>query len=576
MSRSPYPTTRTGGLLISEQSDIGPTIDSAYEVPSIDRIMDERRRLMERTSREKLEARAQRERENAGMSVEPIGSAPAGGVYDSAAGVSYAPVRAPAGGTYDEERGVSEPVLEEPRPVAQQIPPRSSQRTALSLRLPMMGAARVRGTGRPDYEASIDAARKGYEESLAYQNVKREEAEARLKESVDKIKESEDLRGKFKFDPNKAMPTLGSKIAAAIAIGLGEAARGFRGGQGANIGLDLVNQAVDREIERQKMEYARLGDNVDAARNLFTRNLQILDNEKAAEDKTREQILAVAAQKAGVLLQKAEQTEANNRLQQQLSMQQAQLNMSAFQAMQKEAESASQDFIDKVTTRRAGAEKMLNDVEQAKQAVGNMLSLDPTAIQEGALALSEDGFLGFGESGAVKIQRLINQALTTTDEQGRGSFVGQLMNIIGTEIDDNFAAVNEFKNIINVLAFGMARAGQSASSISNRDVQMFVNVLADTARNPQRLFDYMEHLQELAKIDAFMHNFLLTKRADLAGKAPLEIDQTYIDALDAAKRKFGFNSELGVFETRFIKNLRQDGQLNQMLQGTELSKYRGI
>ena len=292
MSRSPYPTTRTGGLLISEQSDIGPTIDSAYEVPSIDRIMDERRRLMERTSREKLEARAQRERENAGMSVEPIGSAPAGGVYDSAAGVSYAPVRAPAGGTYDEERGVSEPVLEEPRPVAQQIPPRSSQRTALSLRLPMMGAARVRGTGRPDYEASIDAARKGYEESLAYQNVKREEAEARLKESVDKIKESEDLRGKFKFDPNKAMPTLGSKIAAAIAIGLGEAARGFRGGQGANIGLDLVNQAVDREIERQKMEYARLGDNVDAARNLFTRNLQILDNEKAAEDKTREQILS--------------------------------------------------------------------------------------------------------------------------------------------------------------------------------------------------------------------------------------------------------------------------------------------
>jgi len=576
MSRSPYPTTRTGGLLISEQSDIGPTIDSPIVLPDIDRIKDERRRFQGYLSKQKQETRAQRERENAGMSVEPIGSAPAGGVYDSAAGVSYAPVRAPAGGTYDEERGVSEPVLEEPRPVAQQIPPRSSQRAALSLRLPMMGAARVRGTGRPDYEASIDAARKGYEESLAYQNVKREEAEARLKESVDKIKEAEDIRGKFKFDPNKAMPTLGSKIAAAIAIGLGEAARGFRGGQGANIGLDLVNQAVDREIERQKMEYARLGDNVDAARNLFTRNLQILDNEKAAEDKTREQILAVAAQKAGVLLQKAEQTEANNRLQQQLSMQQAQLNMSAFQAMQKEAESASQDFIKQATRDRAGAEKMLNDVEQAKQAVGNMLSLDPTAIQEGALALTEDGFLGFGESGAVKIQRLINQALTTTDEQGRGSFVGQLMNIIGTEIDDNFAAVNEFKNIINVLAFGMARAGQSASSISNRDVQMFVNVLADTARNPQRLYEYMDHLGQLAEIDAFMHNYMLNKRADLGGKAPLEINQTYIEALDAAKKKYRFNNELGVFETRFIQDLRRDGQLNQVLQGTELSKYRGI
>jgi len=511
------------------------------------------------------------------MSVEPIERAPAGGVYDPAAAMStYAPMPAPEGGTYDVAAGVSEPVLEEPRPISQQTPPRTMERASLSLRLPVMGAARVRGTGKPDYQASIDAARKGYEESQAYQNVKRQEAEARLKEAADKIKEAEDLRGKFKFDPNRAMPTLGSKIAAGIAIALGEAARGFRGGQGPNVGLDLINQSVDREVERQKMEYARLGDRVSAAENLFTRNLQILNNEKAAEDKTREQILGIAAQKAGVLLEKAQQTEQNNRLQQNLAMQQAQLNMSALQAMQKEAESASQDFIDKVNTRRTGAEKMLNDVEQAKQAVANMISLDPTAIQEGALALTEDGFLGFGESGAVKIQRLINQALTTTDEQGRGSFVGQLMNIIGTEIDDNFAAVNEFKNIINVLAFGMARAGQSASSISNRDVQMFVNVLADTARNPERLYQYMDHLQHLAMIDAHMHNYLLAKRDDLGGKAPLDINQTYIDALDDAKKRFNFNEKLGVFETPFIQNLRKENKLSQMLQGTELGKYRGV
>ena len=60
-----------------------------------------------------------------------------------------------------------------------------------------------------------------------------------------------DLQGQYKFDQNKAFPSVGSRIAAAIAIGLGEAARGFRGGQGQNIGLTLVNQSIEREIERQ-------------------------------------------------------------------------------------------------------------------------------------------------------------------------------------------------------------------------------------------------------------------------------------------------------------------------------------
>lgn len=576
MARSPYPTQSSLGLSISEQADVGPTIDSAYTLPGFDRIMDERRRLMELTSKEKLASRAQREGAQSNMSVEPIERAPAGGVYDPEAAMStYAPMPAPAGGVYDVAAGVSEPVLEEPRPISQQMPPRTMERASLSLRMPVMGAARVRGTGKPDYQASIDAARKGYEEAQAYQNVKRQEAEARLKEAADKIKEAEDLRGKFKFDPNRAMPTLGSKIAAGIAIALGEAARGFRGGQGPNVGLDLINQSVDREVERQKMEYARLGDRVSAAENLFTRNLQILNNEKAAEDKTREQILGIAAQKAGVLLEKAQQTEQNNRLQQNLAMQQAQLNMSALQAMQKEAESASQDFILKAVEARTGAEQMLNDVERAKNSVASMMGTDPEAIREGAEALTKTGFFG-GEAGIAKIQRLINKALTTTDEQGRGSFIGELSNIIGTEISDSFAAANEFKNIINVLAFGMARAGQSASSISNRDVQMFVNVLADTARNPYRLYEYMEHLEQLSQIDAYMHNYMLTKRDDLGGKAPLQLDQTYIEALDAAKKKFGFNNELGVFETSFIKSLRRDNALEQMLQGTQLGKYRGV
>lgn len=464
------------------------------------------------------------------------------------------------------------------QPAEEPLTPQSERVSAM---MRMFGLPKVRGRQKVDYQASIDAAQQGREQAAAYESARRREAEANLKLAANKITEAENLQGEYKFDPNRAMPTLGSKIAAAVAIALGEAARGFRGGQGPNVGLDLINQAMEREIERQKMEYSQLGDRVDAARNLYKRNFDILGVEQAAEDLTRSQILAVAAQKANVLLTKAQQAEQNNRLQQELAMKVADFRFKTFRSMGQAAVSAkpvSPDFAKGVLADLNKAGGLIRDVAQAKNAVERLISADPTNVQKiGEQLNRKDGPLGLtGEFLGVKLQRALNEALTATDENGRNSFIAQAMNIVGTELDVTYEAANDLKNIIQVLAFGMARQGQSASSISNRDVGMFVKVLADTARDPYRLYDYMEHLQELATVDAFMHDYMLRKQKALGDKSPLEMGQLYTEAFAAAKQQFDYNEENKFFETKFTRQLAEQNELDGYIRNSPLGQYGGI
>ena len=141
-----------------------------------------------------------------------------------------------------------------------------------------MGQFKGRGAGpgafgyRPEArQTAFDTFEKRALEIQAKKNEAVEEAKRQREEAKKRYEEAMDLQGQYKFDQNKAFPSAGSKVAAAIAIALGEAARGFRGGQGQNIGLTLINQSIDREIERQKMEYRKLGGRATAANNLYSR-----------------------------------------------------------------------------------------------------------------------------------------------------------------------------------------------------------------------------------------------------------------------------------------------------------------
>jgi len=459
-----------------------------------------------------------------------------------------------------------------PSPLDEQSPYFGGSRSAsVSVRAPVARAARVR-TDNSLYDAAMREADKQFERAQAFESEKRKEQEVKLKEAEARLKEADDLRGKFKFDPNRAMPTLGSKIAAGIAIALGEAARGFRGGQGPNVGLDLINQSIDREIDRQKLEYSQLGDKVDAARNLYKRNLDILNNEIDAENKTREQMLGLAAQKGGILLEKARQTDLNNRLQAQLNQQMAALSMKVSQSQKgAAAKPASQDFILARTQDLANANKLVSDVEQAKAA---LRSIGDERLNEIFAELDKGtGFFGGGPALGTQIALALQESVGAPREEVP-SIIQNVTNVLFSQIGEIQGAA-EFNSIVRMLAFGMAKEGQSSSSISNRDVQMFVDILANRARKPEMLYAYMNHLKDLAEINAVMHNYMVTKdpRTDLS---PLERGENYTHAIDFARRRgYKYDPTTGGWQTNFIEDLKKQGKTDEQIASGALGSYAG-
>jgi len=458
-----------------------------------------------------------------------------------------------------EQKAKKSEVEEEKLAIQEAISPGS---TSLSM---SVSAPLRRSRVRSDMEAYEEAKREAesaYEKIEKYESEDRRLAKVAADEAEAALKEADDIRGRYKFDPYKAMPTLGSKIAAGIAIALGEAARGLRGGQGENIGLNMINQAIDREMKRQQSEYQKLGDKVQTANNLYARNLQILGNAEAAEAKTKAMMIQQAKVKVDSLLRQADQEQLNARYQAGLDANLAKANAQARVKTNSGifGKPATLSFIKETVGDLKAATEVIGTITQAKSALRKM---DLGAVREMAQALQDDGNSLLGrDSTLTKIKRLSVQKLNEMDEAGRQSFMKKLGDIVLSVSDESYAGAQEFGNIINLLAFGMAKQGQSSSSISNRDVQMFVNVLADAAKDPQLLFGYMDHLQQLADFDAKVSNFLT--KPDQNGIIPQSrgVNHGQARAVVAERNPNVTILPNGTIETDFIRYLKNTNQLD--------------
>ena len=459
-----------------------------------------------------------------------------------------------------EQKAKKSEVEEEKLAIQEAISPGS---TSLSM---SVSAPLRRSRVRSDMEAYEEAKREAesaYEKIEKYESEDRRLAKAAADEAEAALKEADDIRGRYKFDPYKAMPTLGSKIAAGIAIALGEAARGLRGGQGENIGLNMINQAIDREMKRQQSEYQKLGDKVQTANNLYARNLQILGNAESAEFKTKAMMLDQAKIKVNAMLKQADQEQMNARYQAGLDAKRAEFQAKAKAAkMRGPGKPASKEFMDKLDKRVAAGQVMVN---ATKQALTSLNQLAPEDVRKIAAGMTEDKFIG--DNFSTKVKRLASQVLDATDEQGRVDSINKFTSILLTEIDDEYAGAQAFRNIVNMLAFGMAKQGQSSSSISNRDVQMFVDVLADTARDPGALKDFMQHLQDQAVFDASVEAYLLMPRNEppFNGLAPADYGFHHGNARAAVARQMGIELVNGMYETNYIKGLRESGEYDKIV-----------
>ena len=117
------------------------------------------------------------------------------------------------------------------------------------------------------------------------------QAEGVLNDSIQQLQE-------FKIDPQRAYPNMFSKVAAVLGVALGAYAQGLSGGKLPNTALQIVNGAIERDIEAQKAEFQKLRGLVDTRRNIYGMAMDKLGDERQATQVAR----AAAYQAAGLSL----------------------------------------------------------------------------------------------------------------------------------------------------------------------------------------------------------------------------------------------------------------------------------
>ena len=84
----------------------------------------------------------------------------------------------------------------------------------------------------------------------------------------------------FEIDPKRAYPNAFSKLMAVISVGMGAYAEGLSGGKLKNTALQIMNDAIERDLQAQKLEYQKLQGLVDTQRNVVAQSIDMLGNEQ--------------------------------------------------------------------------------------------------------------------------------------------------------------------------------------------------------------------------------------------------------------------------------------------------------
>ena len=380
----------------------------------------------------------------------------------------------------------------------------------------MFGGGAPRGVGVRDFSRErqqiLDDYKRQYAEGQAYESERRKAIEKETDAARQRFEEASDLQGKFKFDPTRVLDSTGDVIAAAIFVGLSGAANAMAGQPGAkNQALEIINSAIDRDIQAQKMEYQQLKDQTSAADNLYARNMQLLQNERLAENLTKQQMLQLAEGQANISLKNVAANEATARFRSQLNASLEKARLETAEAMFKyQADAAKKaDF----TVAQQG--KFRESRLRAQNAV------DTFKVAETQLAELAGNIQNFTDADKTALEGVTNAMYRIianrgdTSEAGRTS-MGKALDSIFSQIDERFASARQLANIMKQMAFAMASERQSASSISNRDVQMFAQLLNDESAPIAQVGMFFQHMRAKAEINRDAIRLIETGQASIA------------------------------------------------------------
>ena len=159
-------------------------------------------------------------------------------------------------------------------------------------------------------QAQAEIAQKYHEQRLQDEEVRKQslyEADHELKEIIGEVKN-------FRINPNRIFPNTMSRLGAAISVAIGGFAEAYSGGRVRNTALDIINNAVQQDIEAQK---ARLQAGTQAMRgqeNAYGKLLQRYEREDLATKALEIQELQLVKGRMTEMLTKAGITDPKNPL----------------------------------------------------------------------------------------------------------------------------------------------------------------------------------------------------------------------------------------------------------------------
>lgn len=120
-----------------------------------------------------------------------------------------------------------------------------------------------------------DRAQKAFDAMQENQRISTEQVRKEMASAENDLKN-------YTIDPGRAFSSTGRQIAAAFAVALGSFAEGLSGGKLSNSAFAIVDNAIKRDIEAQKMEMNKYSAVLKNKNNVFARMLQRFGNERAA------------------------------------------------------------------------------------------------------------------------------------------------------------------------------------------------------------------------------------------------------------------------------------------------------
>jgi len=342
------------------------------------------------------------------------------------------------------------------------------------------------------------------------------EARARFDQAEKDLKEVE-------IDPFSFVKDGKSKAMAIVGLILGEAARGFSGGKLGNVASDLLFKFADMEMKKGIEKKGKL-------RDLFNLANQRLGNEIAASNMVRDALVRGYQTQLDLGLREMAMEDAAANAAAQIAKD-LQISRDKIKAEQDAAASKARE---RLLPDKTGIQKSRSSLQQSRDTA--------VALRRGIQGAEKlIGQVKKTDRGAL--DRAIEAAMRQVAEEGPQVAVAAFAGL-----SQSLEGAIELRNAIDQIAFGLATEGQSASSISDRDVDNFRRILADKKLDAVKIKGFLEHLAVKAEASAAFDEAYMT------GRYTAEEADQYARAKVKEERGFDFDPKYG-FLTPYLSKL---------------------